>query len=122
MTADEPSGMRQSESLGQFLRARARGSSDGRLALDVVLGILLTTCALLLRPWFWRPLLSAAVVLAAFGAWGMLDRELAERDATMRPGRRLLLGARAVASTVGWLAFIVFVVSALALAIGEWKL
>ena len=111
-----------SENLFQFLRARARAASDGRLLLDVAAGILATVAVLAWRPWFWRPLLSVALILAAFGGWGMVDRELGERAGAMNAGWRLLPGVRVLLSTLGWLAFVAFVVSALALAIGEWKL
>ena len=117
---DSPSA--PSENLPQFLRARARAASDGRLVLDVALGVLAAVAVLVWRPWFWRPLLSAAIILAAFGGWGMVDRELGERVGSMNSGWRFLLGARALLSATGWFAFAVFVVSALALAIGEWKL
>jgi hypothetical protein len=113
-------GARPPENLLQFLTSRARHASEGRLVVDVGVGILAVVAALFWHPWLWLPVLSAGSGLAAFGAWGILDRETGERTPTGIASRLLRVG-RAAAAAVGWLAFAAFIVSAISLALGEWK-
>jgi hypothetical protein len=117
----ETFGARASESLVQFLTSRARNASEGRLVVDVAVGTLAMVAVLFWHPWGWLPLLSAAVGLAAFGSWGILDRELGERAAAAGIASRLLRAARIVAGAIGWIAFIAFILSVIALGLGEWK-
>ncbi|HVT39128.1 MAG TPA: hypothetical protein VHE78_08780 [Gemmatimonadaceae bacterium] len=117
--APEREGGRPPENLFEFLSRRARRASDGRLVLDVALGSAVSAALLIRRPPGWRLWLSVAVVVAAFGAWGMADRELGERPHP-GTGSLLLRGGRALAGVVGWLAFIAFVFGAIRLALGTW--
>jgi hypothetical protein len=113
------------ETLGQFLKARARRASDGRLAVDVSVGVLTAAAAMIWRPTGFVVLLSAAVTLAAFGGWGIADREIAERAATNgAPIIGQSLRALRVASAIaGAVAFVALVLSALMFALGSsWKL
>jgi hypothetical protein len=113
-------GARPPENLFEFLRRRARRASDGRLVVDVALGSAVSAALLIWRPAGWRLWLSIAVVLAAFGAWGMADRELGERAPADGAGSLLLRGGRALAGVVGWLAFAAFVFGAIRLTLGTW--
>jgi hypothetical protein len=113
-------GARPPENLLQFLRSRARHASEGRLVVDVGVGILAIVAVLYWRPWAWLPLLSAGSGLAAFGAWGILDREIGELADAAGVASRLLRVGRAVAGAVGWLAFAMFILSAISLGLGEW--
>ena len=114
-------GARPPENLLQFLASRARHASEGRLVADVGVGILAIVAVLYWHPWAWLPLLSAGSGLAAFGAWGILDREIGERMDASSVASRLLRVARSVVGAVGWLAFVVFILSAISLGLGEWK-
>jgi hypothetical protein len=110
---------RPDASLPELLAARAHGASDARLALDVALGLLAAAAAGLWRPTGWIVMLSAALCFAAFGAWGIAERELGERvDDGDAPQRRLLRVQRSIAVAVGGAAFVVLVLGALAFAFG----
>lgn len=94
-------------SLAQLLARRARSASDQRLAIDVAAGLVVAAVAVVLRPPLWIPLMALALALAAFGAWGILDRETADAAST---GRRaaLLRAARALVGMTGAAAAIFF--------------
>lgn len=79
-----------SSSLPAALAARARAASDGRLALDVAGGVVAALGVAIWRPSAWQIVLSAAVGLAAFGAWGIAEREITER-ADVSSRRRIVL-------------------------------
>jgi hypothetical protein len=108
------------ESLPEFLTRRARGSSDRRLAIDAAAGVLLAASMLLWRPPLWIPVLGAALTIGAFGAWGIADRELAERVA--RPGARtvVLRTTRAATAAVGGVGALTAVLSLFMALLGTW--
>jgi hypothetical protein len=114
------SAFRPDESLPDALAARARAVSDGRLAIDVALGLITAAGAALWRPTGWLVPFSAAVCFAAFGAWGIADRELSER-ARESSARlvRILTALQAVAVLVGSLAALVLIFSALGFVLGR---
>src|SRR4051794_39842377 len=94
--------LRPDASLAEFLVARARAASDGRLVVDVVLGAFAALGVAAWRPTGWLALLGVAVCLAAFGAWGIADRELRERvDVPHARVVRVLAMLRVVAAGVG---------------------
>ena len=70
-------------SLPELLAARARSSSDLRLTLDVAVGLAAGAVAVWWHPTGWIVALSAALCFAAFGAWGLADRALRARHATI---------------------------------------
>lgn len=111
------------ESLRVFLLARARAASDGRLILDVAVGLLVALALLIWHPRPWLAPFAMGSTLAAFGAWGLADRELAERAETAGPrGARALRMLRAVFAVAGGLAAVVACFALLALALGtSWK-
>jgi hypothetical protein len=90
--------LRPDASLPEVLAARARATPDGRLVADVAAGLLAGLAAAVWRPVGWVSLLGACVTLAAFGLWGILDRELREREA--EEGAALARGLRAARAIV----------------------
>ena len=119
-----PEGAQQSDvNLREFLAARARTASDLRLALDTGLGVLAAMVAVLWRPRGWALVMSAALCFAAFGGWGIADREFQERqhDSINSPiTLRLLRVARVVAAVLGAAAAAAFVVGVLGIVLGTW--
>lgn len=111
----------QDSSLPQFLAHRARNASDGRLALDAAAGLLLATGSAVARPLGWMILMPAGACFAAFGFWGIIDRELSERKPGIGPvGSALLLSARGVAAGLGVVAGLAVIFGGLAVTLGRW--
>jgi hypothetical protein len=105
-------------SLTDFLARRARRSSDGRLVMDAVIGFVVAMAALLAQSVVWYLFASAGICFLSYGAWGIIDRELGERD----PAGRfigLLVVARVVSAVVGFVAAAVLFMGALGVAIGR---
>ncbi|HEX3160276.1 MAG TPA: hypothetical protein VHQ45_17280 [Gemmatimonadaceae bacterium] len=115
------SALRPDVGLPELLAARARSASDARLALDVAGGLLVSGAALVWRPTAWFVVLSGALCFAAFGCWGIADRELAERPrAVDGVPARALRALRAVAAAVGTLAAVALLFGLLVVALGTW--
>ena len=113
--------LRPDASLSEYLAARARSSSDGRLVVDVMAGACAAIAVAAWRPTGWLCLIGAAACFVAFGAWGIADRELGERTETSREGMRIVLViARALALGLGVLAAALALFAALALTLGTW--
>ncbi|MEX1185692.1 MAG: hypothetical protein WEA80_03800 [Gemmatimonadaceae bacterium] len=110
------------ESLPRFLAQRARNASDGRLALDVAGGLIAVAAAATVARSSASLLLAAAgTCFVAFGLWGITDRELAERRATIGPiGGGLLLTARAAAMVLGVIGGLALLFGFLAVMLGTW--
>ncbi|MFI5233903.1 MAG: hypothetical protein ACHQSE_15520 [Gemmatimonadales bacterium] len=109
------------ESLAAVLSSRARAASDGRLILDIAVGLLVALAVTIWHPRGWIVPLNIGIAFAAFGAWGLADRELAERVGD--PGDRLVRGLRVLrvlAAVVGGLAATVACFALLGLALGNW--
>ena len=113
--------LRPDANLAEFLVARARSASDGRLVLDVVVGSLLALGLGTWRPTGWISLVAASLCLVAFGFWGIADRELRER-AQDPPSiiSRLLKIVRATVTLIGGLAAVTALFSTLGVALGMW--
>lgn len=114
---------RPEPNLAEFLTRRARNTSDGRLALDVGVGLIVTIVAVIWRPGGWHIIASAALCFLAFGAWGIADRELREREngsTAALPAYGFLRLGRAVAAGVGALAAGGLLLSLLGIALGTW--
>ena len=97
-------------SLPEMLAQRARQASDRRLALDAALGLIAAASFAVLRPPLWIPLTALAFCLGAFGAWGILDRELVD-SAGAAPRARFFGWARGVVAVLGGAAAVFFGVS-----------
>ena len=113
--------LRPDVSLPEFLAGRARAASDGRLVVDVIAGCCVALAAAVWRPAGWLVMLGVSVCLAAFGAWGIVDRELRERAGGRGAGVvRLLWIVRAAMAGVGALAAVASMFTLLGLALGTW--
>lgn len=105
-------------SLTAFLARRARTSSDARLIIDAVVGFVVAAAALLAQGPIWYLFTSAGICFLSFGAWGIADRELAEREGSVRAVR--LLGiARFATAVIGFIAAAALLTGALGVAIGR---
>lgn len=102
------------QSLPEFLAQRARAASDSRLVLDASLGVAVAALAVLFRPRGWLVLLGAGLCFAAYGAWGIADRELRDHPA---PWLRAL---RSTSVVVGGLAALLVILTVLGGALGTW--
>jgi hypothetical protein len=113
--------LRPDASLPEYLAARARASSDGRLVVDVIGGACVAIGVAAWRPTGWLCMSGAAACFVAFGAWGIADRELGERgDSGRNATRRTLAAIRIVALRLGVHAAAIALFSALALTLGTW--
>ena len=107
--------------LTEFLVARARAASDGRLVLDVLGGSVVALGMSVWRPTGWISLAGVAIALAAFGAWGIIDREL--RDRASAPPTwivRALTVARGAAVVLGFACGVGALFAGLAIVLGTW--
>ena len=104
----------------EYLAARARRASDARLALDVGGGLLALAYASWRRPTGWLVLAAVATCFAAYGGWGMADRELRERypAASGQAGARVLQALRAVLVVLGGTAVLAAIAGVAGLALG----
>ena len=108
------------DDLFHALASRARATSDGRLAVAVVGGLSAMLVMAAWRPRAWLILGSIALCAAAFGAWGIADRELAERDSTSRPLAAALRIARVACLVLGVGAAVAAALDVLRHALGTW--
>lgn len=107
--------------IADVLAARARRASDTRLALDVGAGLVVLLAALYWRPPGWTAWASTGAGLAAFGLWGIADRELRERQtAGRRAAITLLRATRVIVAGIGALALFVFLFTLVGIALGTW--
>lgn len=110
-----------SESLVGLLVARARAASDGRLILDVAAGLLAALALAIWHPHLWLVPFNVAIVFAAFGAWGLTDRELSERAGVAAGNAvRVLRVLRALSAVVGAGSAIVACVALFGHVLGTW--
>ena len=108
-------------SLRDVLVARARASSDARLVVDVAGGLLVLVVVAAWHPRGWLLASCAALCFAAFGAWGISDRELSTPDGPARRWQILVFRAIRVAAVVlGVLAAAALVLQLFGLALGTW--
>ena len=108
-----------SDDLFQALAVRARATSDGRLALAVMGGFATTLSMAVWRPAGWLIIGGVGLCTAAFGAWGIADRELAESCAA-RSISVVLRGVRVLSVALGVCAAIGAALALLAAALGTW--
>ena len=111
---------RSSDDLFGALATRARVTSDGRLVGAVIGGLAATLGIAVWRPFGWLVLGCAGLCAAAFGAWGIADRELAERGAMSRPSAVLLRIVQGGSVIVGSCAAIAAMLVLLGSVLGTW--
>ncbi|MFN2601879.1 MAG: hypothetical protein ABR582_03865 [Gemmatimonadaceae bacterium] len=110
-----------SGSITEALSRRARTRSEPRLSADLVGGALIATTALVWRPAGWFVITTAALCLAAFGAWGFADRLLGDRrQGYGRAVLSFLLVFRTIAVAVGVVASALLVFGFADLVMGTW--
>ena len=108
------------DDLFHALAARARTTSDGRLVITVIGGLAVSLSMAVWRPAGWLVIASVGVCAAAFGAWGIADRELAERGATNGFSSVALRGVRILCVLLGATAGIAAVLTVLGIVLGTW--
>ncbi|MFL5617997.1 MAG: hypothetical protein ACJ79A_06315 [Gemmatimonadaceae bacterium] len=109
-----------SDDLFHALATRARATSDGRLVLAVISGLAATLGMAVWRPVGWLIIGSIGVCAAAFGAWGIADRELAERGAMNGSSVVVLRVVRVVSVVLGACAALVAALVVLGAVLGTW--
>lgn len=90
-------------SLPELLVNRARQATDRRLAMNAVIGLIIAVAVAVLRPVLWVPIGALALAIAAFGVWGILDRELLESKSSGKASPTLNW-ARGIVGALGGLA------------------
>lgn len=112
---------RANASLPELLTQRARGASDVRLALDAGVGTLVAVAAGIWRGPAWVLIMCAALCFAAFGAWGIADRELHDPSFPESAAAGVALRCvRAVAVIAGALAALTLIFGLVAVGLGTW--
>jgi hypothetical protein len=86
--------------IAEFLRSRARSATDGRLAIDIAVGITAIIVGYALRPGLWLLLGSAGLCLASFGIWAAAVRAGDLSSASDRAGAGIS-AARGFFATIG---------------------
>lgn len=99
MVAAERNGIPE-RGLADFLDARARNASPGRIAIDIAVGSAAVIVAAGLRPEWWPVLAAAGVTLASFGCWAIAGRAL-EGSAHSPRSRLALRISRKLLAVVG---------------------
>lgn len=115
------SALRSDTNLPDALVARARAASDGRLALDVACGLFVALAIAAWHPRMWLIPFSAAICFAAYGGWGIADRELRERaDDGGALVIRTLRVVRSLTAAAGVIAAVIALFSVLGIVLGTW--
>lgn len=104
----------------EFLAARARSSSALRLAGDVAAGAAVLTATLWWSSAFELAVVSAAVCLIAYGAWGLLERAEVLIPARWKRLTGLVEALAALTALTGVLGALGVLLSVWALALGTW--
>lgn len=118
---DEP-GRQAEESLFVLLASAARRRSDGVLAVWAGVGSVLAVVLGIALPQ-WRVTFLLTVCAAAFGLWGIADRELGDVLARgLSTGRRVrtLRLTRAMIAVIGVAAGVLALLAGFAAALGTW--
>ena len=105
------------DGLFHVLASRARSTSDGALVLAVIVGLSEAIVVAARRPAAWMLLGSIGVCAAAFGGWGIADRELVGGG---RVTVTTLRGVRVLALIAGVGAAIVAAFRVLGAVLGTW--
>jgi hypothetical protein len=112
---------RTSDDLFHVLASLARATSDGTLVLTVIVGLMAPIGVAVWRPPAWLLVAGLGVSIAAFGGWGIADRELVERTGTgSRTAVATLRGVRLLALLAGAGGALVAAFRVLGAALGTW--
>lgn len=101
-------------SLPEFLASRARASSDARLALDAIVGLVVVVAFSIWRIPAWYLLVALGACFLCYGTWAIANRELAEMTGDSRWKATFLraLSTLSAAAGFGALAFLLLAVLA----------
>ena len=105
-------------SLPEFLAERARTSSDTRLAVDAIAGLVVMITFSFWRIPAWYLLVPIGACFLFYGTWAIAGRELAEGAATPR-ARMLLKALSTVSAVVGFAAAAFLALAVVAKLIGR---
>ena len=108
------------QGLPALLASAARSASAGTMLAEVAVGVAGIAAVLYWRPPAGPAAMSGAMLLLAYGCWGIADREL-EDAGQSRVTHALLVAARAIAAVVGWAALLSVGFAATGIAIGRWQ-
>jgi hypothetical protein len=117
---------RDEPSLADLWRRSARRATDGQLAVCAALlpiTVVASVVVAFTRPeWTvrWWPTTAAPLLIAAFGIWGIGDRELAAPQAVGSPARWGWRSVEAAAVIVAILSAVVIVLWFLVRVVGTW--
>jgi hypothetical protein len=113
------SALRPDASLPEFLAHRAKSASVRRLAIDVAAGLIIVASVGWWRPWAWIVVASAALCVASYGGWGLLDRARSAqtRGAALGAGIQIL---SALLVAVGVVSAATLLYAIWSLALGTW--
>lgn len=88
-------------SLLDLLNARARASSDSRLAANAIGGMALVLTFSIWRIPAWYALVAIGACFLAYGIWAIANRELVEARTASRAGKAALRTLAFIAATCG---------------------
>jgi hypothetical protein len=109
------------ETLASLLTRRARSTSDGGLALAAATGLLAIVAIFLWRPRGWVAFLCLATCIAAFGVFGIADREsVSPLDTESPTAPRTWRVIRSGAMVTGVFAGLGFFLACLTVVLGTW--
>jgi len=115
------SALRPDAGLFEYLAHRARSATVRRLAIDVAVGAGALVAALRWHHAVHLVVASAAAFLAAYGAWGLLDRARSSYANRLGPRATGLVDALcALCAAVGVLSVAGILLAVWALALGTW--
>ena len=115
-----PSAGNGHETLPAFLAREARRATDGQLAFGALFGGLVVAAALLWLPDGCLYFFSSGLTCVAFSAWGILDRELAERGEVSTRASRVLHVGRVLCGAIGAVAAAGLFTLVLFIGLGTW--
>jgi hypothetical protein len=110
---------KEDANLAQLLVERARRSTDDRLVIDAIGGLVAGIASVFWHGRAWYFLFAAAVCFFAFGIWGITDRELGDTKDTDARRRALLQAIRLVSAILGFSAVAFTLLLLLGVALGR---
>lgn len=119
MTRTVESPQSSDASLPEFLAERARTSSDTRLLVDAIAGLVVAVTFSIWRIPAWYLLAAAGACFLFYGIWAIAGRELAEAPAGAPRRRVILKGLSLVSATAGFAAAAFLVLAVMAKLIGR---
>ena len=107
------------ESLGEFLAARARATSDSQVVGRAIAAVITATAITVWRGPLWDVRLSIAVCILAFAIWAAADRDLSRTGETPFHRRYDARVTRTIAAVSGFVAAAYAMLALLGRALGR---